>query len=75
MNTVEAAYIFAITILSTALIISAAIRLHEDITGSYINDFKTEYSYHQKDMEKNFKVEKFIRALTLLEDYNESNDQ
>lgn len=74
MNTVEAAYIFAITILTTALLISAAIRLHEDITGSYIEDFKIEVSTHSKDNEKNFKVEKFIRAMTLIEDYNESKD-
>ncbi len=68
MNTVESSYVFGITFLVIASLISSTIKLHQKITGFTREAMETEWQSHQKEEEKTqFRPEALCRAATLLE--------
>ncbi len=68
MNTIEASYIFGISFLVIASLISGTIKLHQKITGFTREAMQTEWQNHQKDESKEqFRPEELCRAATLLE--------
>lgn len=78
MNTVEASYVFGITFLVIATLISGTIKLHQKVTGFTKEAMETEWQNHQKEEEKTqFRPEALCRAATLLEsdEEKERNEQ
>lgn len=67
MNTIEASYVMGITLIVIASLVIGGIRLHETVTGTMKTQLRTEVAAHQKDGEKRFKPEAFMRMVTLLE--------
>lgn len=67
MYTLEATYVFSITLLVIASLLTGAIKLQSKINGFTRSTLKNEVSSHQPDGEKSFQPEKFLRAATLFE--------
>ncbi len=67
MNTIEATYVFSISLMVIATIINGAIHLQTKINNYTRSALKTEINSHTADGEKIFKPENFIRTVSIFE--------
>ncbi|MBE6004054.1 MAG: hypothetical protein E7232_08240 [Lachnospiraceae bacterium] len=67
MNTLEAAYIFSISLLVIATLINGAIHLQSRINAYTRSALETEVDSHEAGGEKIFKPENFIREISIFE--------
>lgn len=67
MYTVEAAYVFSITLLVIAGLLTGAIRLQSKINGYTRSVLQEELQSHRPNGDKSFQPENFLRAATLFE--------
>jgi hypothetical protein len=67
MNTLEATYIFSISLMVIATLITGAIKLQSKINTYTRTALETEINSHSPDGEKIFKPENFMRAVSIFE--------
>lgn len=74
MHTIEAAYVFGITLLIIAALVNSTIHLHQKICDYAGVQLEAEIQSHTKDEPKVFRPEDFIRGATLFERNTEDEE-
>lgn len=72
MHTIEAAYIFALSMMIILTLTSSSIRLNKQVVTETRTLLQAELESHEEGGSKSFRPEDFIRSVTLLE--KEKND-
>ena len=73
MHTIEAAYIFALSMMVILTLTSSTIRLNKQVITETRNLLQEEVESHKEGGSKGFRPEDFIRSVTLLE--KEKNEE